>query len=74
MFGKLVVMIPAYNEESTIAEAIRRIPRKIEGIGKVEVLVIDDGSRDATAGIAKRGGGKTFFFSHKKKKGVEMVI
>jgi len=63
MLGKLVVMIPAYNEGATIAEAIRRIPRRIAGIGKVEVLVIDDGSKDSTAKIA-RGAGADSVFRH----------
>ena len=45
---KLIVIIPAYNEEKTIAQVIKEIPRNIEGIKKVEVLVIDDGSIDNT--------------------------
>lgn len=53
---KLVVMIPAYNEEASIASVIKEIPRKIRGISKVEVLVIDDGSTDNTANEAKIAG------------------
>ena len=49
---KLVVTIPAYDEAPTIAGVIREIPRAIEGIDQVEVLVIDDGSRDGTARVA----------------------
>ena len=45
---KLVVMIPAYNEEETIASVINEIPREIEGIGCVEILMINDGSTDGT--------------------------
>ena len=53
---KLVVMIPAYNEETTIGEVIKNIPRNIDGINGVEVLVIDDGSIDNTLEVAKRSG------------------
>ncbi len=54
--NKLVVMIPAYNEESTIGSVIRSIPKKIANAGEVKVLVIDDGSRDRTVEEAKRAG------------------
>ena len=36
---KLIITIPAYNEEETIASVVRDIPRKIDGIDSVEVLV-----------------------------------
>lgn len=52
MIKKLLVAIPAYNEEDKIGEVIQNIPRKISGISKVHVLVIDDGSTDNTAKIA----------------------
>lgn len=54
---KLVVMIPAYNEEETIASVIKEIPREILGISIIEVLVINDGSTDRTIeeASAKRG-------------------
>ena len=38
---KLVVLIPAYNEESNIEKTVPSIPRKISGIDKVQVLVTD---------------------------------
>lgn len=50
----LVVMMPAYNEEATIESVIKSIPSKIDGIAKISVLVIDDGSTDLTAAIARR--------------------
>ena len=53
---KLIVQIPAYNEESTIAQTLRDVPRKIEGITSIETLVIDDGSSDQTAETARKGG------------------
>jgi len=53
---KLIVQIPAYNEEATIAATIREIPKKIDGITSIETLVIDDGSSDKTADAARKGG------------------
>jgi len=53
---KLIVMIPAYNEEKSIADVIAEIPREIEGISSVVVLVIDDGSTDGTVREAERAG------------------
>ena len=50
---KLVVLIPALNEEKTIASVIKAIPRKLEGISKVLVLVVDDGSTDRTVQRAR---------------------
>jgi glycosyltransferase involved in cell wall biosynthesis len=53
---KLVIQIPAYNEEKTIATTIRDLPRKIDGVDSIEVLVIDDGSSDATVEVARSAG------------------
>ena len=50
---KLIIQIPCLNEESTLPVTIRDIPRKIQGISKVEILIIDDGSTDRTVDIAK---------------------
>ena len=53
---KLIVQIPCYNEEETLPETVRDIPRLIEGIDEVEILVIDDGSTDKTIEVAKSAG------------------
>lgn len=53
---KLVVMIPAYNEAETIGRVVRGIPRSLEGISSVEVLVCDDGSDDGTSAAARAAG------------------
>jgi len=52
----LVVLMPAYNEDVNIEKAVLSIPRKIKGIEKVQVLVVDDGSTDKTAELALNGG------------------
>jgi len=53
---KLVVQIPCLNEENTLPLTIRDIPRRIEGIDKIEILVVDDGSTDRTSEVAKELG------------------
>jgi len=53
---KLIVQIPAYNEETSIAQTLRDIPRKLDGISVIETLVIDDGSTDDTVAAAKKAG------------------
>jgi glycosyltransferase involved in cell wall biosynthesis len=53
---KLIVQIPAYNEEATIAQTLRDIPKKLDGVTAIETLVIDDGSTDNTADAARKAG------------------
>ncbi len=53
---KLIVQIPCYNEEQTIATTIADIPREVAGVDSVEVLIIDDGSTDATVDQALEAG------------------
>jgi glycosyltransferase involved in cell wall biosynthesis len=53
---KLIVIIPAFNEEATIGKVIGSIPRQIEGIDEVHVMVADDGSTDRTGEIAAHAG------------------
>lgn len=64
---KLVVMIPAYNEEETIGFVIREIPR--DCCEQVDVLVINDGSHDNTVEEAKRAGADKII-SFKRNKGL----
>lgn len=49
-------MVPAYNEAEIIGNVIEEIPRKIEGLDSVQVLVINDGSTDRTAEVAREAG------------------
>jgi len=53
---KLLIQIPAYNEAECLAEAILALPRSLPGFQAVEILVVDDGSTDGTAEIARTAG------------------
>ena len=43
---KLVILIPAFNEEDSIQQVVNSIPKTIEGVSEVIVLVVDDGSKE----------------------------
>jgi glycosyltransferase involved in cell wall biosynthesis len=53
---KLIIQIPCLNEESTLPATIADLPRRIEGIDEVELLVVDDGSTDRTIEVARECG------------------
>ncbi len=54
---KLIVQIPCLNEEHTLPQTVKDIPRQIDGIDVVEILIIDDGSTDRTVEVAREIGG-----------------
>jgi glycosyltransferase involved in cell wall biosynthesis len=54
--AKLIVQIPCYNEEKTLSQTVSDIPRKIDGIDEIKILVIDDGSTDRTVEVAEEIG------------------
>ena len=51
-----IIQIPCLNEATTLPETIAALPRRIEGIDEIELLVIDDGSTDCTAIVARKWG------------------
>ena len=52
---RIAVVIPAYNEEDNVAHVLERIPAEVCGI-ETAVVVVDDGSRDATGDVARAHG------------------
>lgn len=50
---KLIIQIPCFNETETLAIALGALPRQVEGFDHVQWLVVDDGSSDGTAELAK---------------------
>jgi glycosyltransferase involved in cell wall biosynthesis len=54
--SKLIIQIPCLNEAETLPATLADLPRTIDGIDTIEWLVIDDGSRDDTAAVARRHG------------------
>jgi glycosyltransferase involved in cell wall biosynthesis len=53
---KLIVQIPCFNETNTLPLVIASIPREIPGVDRVEILIVDDGSTDGTADLARHLG------------------
>ncbi len=53
---KLIIQIPCYNEAKTLPETVADLPRSLPGIDCIEYLVVDDGSTDDTARVARELG------------------
>ena len=53
---KLVIQIPCLNEADHLPQTLAALPRSIEGIDEIEVVIIDDGSSDSTGDVALAGG------------------
>jgi len=70
---KLVIQIPAYNEAETLPIALAELPRKIEGVDEIKVVVIDDGSSDNTAQIALANGAD-YVLRHRQNRGLSRAF
>ncbi len=66
--NKLIIYIPALNEETNIQKVIAGLPHSMAGMEVVQFLVVDDGSVDRTAELAQVGGAQVV--SHGKNRGV----
>lgn len=65
---RLLVAIPCLNEDATIQKLIQDIPRIINGVARIDVLVVDDGSIDQTVNESKKSGATVI--SHRSNRGV----
>jgi glycosyltransferase involved in cell wall biosynthesis len=66
---KLFVQIPCLNEEKTLPDVLKTIPKKVKGFDSVDILIIDDGSTDKTVEVAKKHGVKHFVY-HRTNRGL----
>ncbi|MDD5194088.1 MAG: glycosyltransferase family 2 protein [Candidatus Omnitrophica bacterium] len=64
---KLIIQIPCYNEEETLPLVLRDLPKKIDGVDKIEILVINDGSTDKTVEVARSLGVHHIFILPKQR-------
>ena len=86
---KLIIQIPCLNEEQTLPETLKDLPKSLNGIDDIEVLIIDDGSTDRTVEFAKeygahhvlkltnnKGLAKAFIFgiNHSLKLGADIIV
>jgi glycosyltransferase involved in cell wall biosynthesis len=70
---KLIVNLPAYNEEEKIGQTIKRIPRKFNGISEVLIQVVNDGSKDKTVEVSRQAGAD-IVVSHNTNRGIGVVF
>ena len=68
MMRRMLVAIPALDEEATIASVIGGVPDSVRGVDRLEVVVIDDGSTDRTAELAIAAGAEVI--SHGRNRGL----
>lgn len=66
---KVVVQVPCLNEEETLPLVLKSIPKKIQGVDEIIILIINDGSTDKTVEIAEQHG-VTHFVHHIGNKGL----
>ena len=86
---KLIIQIPCLNEEQTLPETLKDLPKSLKGIDDIEILIIDDGSTDRTKEVAREHGvmhvisftnnkglAKAFMFgmNHALKLGADIIV
>ena len=70
---RLFIQIPCFNEEEQLTQTIAELPKKINGINEIKILIIDDGSTDNTIKVAKRNG-VDFIISHNINRGLAQAF
>jgi len=66
---KVFIQVPCLNEEQTLPLVLESIPKHIDGVDELEILIIDDGSSDRTVEVAKAFG-VTHFVRHTRNMGL----
>lgn len=66
---KLIIQVPCFNEEQHLAATLQELPRQVPGVDAVEILVVDDGSTDRTAEVA-RGNGADYILRFSNNRGL----
>jgi glycosyltransferase involved in cell wall biosynthesis len=69
----LFIQIKCLNEEENLPQVIQRLPKKIEGVSDIEIIVIDDGSTDKTFQIAQKNGVK-HIIRHSQNRGLPAAV
>lgn len=70
---RVVIQIPCYNEEATLPLTVRDLPTSLPGVDEVQWLVIDDGSTDRTAEVARQLGAH-YIVRHSRRKRLAKVF
>jgi len=65
----VAVVVPALDEQESIARVVAAVPRRLPGVGRVHVVVVDDGSRDETR-IRALAAGADRVVSHARNRGL----
>jgi len=69
----LIIQIPCYNEADTLPQTLADLPQQIDGISRLETLIIDDGSTDDTVAVA-RAHGVNHIIRHPHNRGLAAVF
>jgi len=69
---KLAIVLPALNEEGHVQQVLGTLPRALPGFEQIEIIVIDDGSTDATSALARSNGAHVI--RHEWNRGVGAVF
>lgn len=69
----LVIQIPCFNEAQTLGETIADLPTSLPGVGRIIVLVVDDGSKDGTDRVALNSGAD-YVVRHRRNRGLAQAF
>ena len=70
---KLAIQIPAYNEAEHLPAVLAELPRQLPGVDEIVIVVVDDGSTDATSKVALENGAD-FVLRHRRNRGLSKAF